>query len=79
MSGCALIKSNSSTQLNTIGNVQITTVICAGDTNSNNTGYAPADSACQGSTKGGNFPGDATNGNYQISICLLYTSDAADE
>jgi hypothetical protein len=68
MSGCALIKSNSSTQLNTIGKVQITSVICAGDTNSNNTGYSPADTSCQGSTKGGNINGDAANGNYQISM-----------
>ncbi len=68
MSGCALLKSNTSSQLNTIGPVKITSVICAGDTNSNNTGYSPADSSCQGSTKGGNFPGDAANGTYQISL-----------
>jgi hypothetical protein len=68
MSGCVLLKSNTSSQLNTIGNVQITSVICAGDSNSNNTGYSPADTSCQGSTKGGNYPGDATNGTYQISL-----------
>jgi len=68
MSGCALLKSTTSTQLNTIGKVEITSIICAGDTNSNNAGYSPADPACQGSTKGGNNGGDAVNGNYQISI-----------
>jgi hypothetical protein len=68
MSGCALLKSTTSTQLNTIGKVQITSILCAGDTNSNNAGYSPTDSACQGSTKGGNYNGDAVNGNYQISI-----------
>jgi hypothetical protein len=68
MSGCALLKSVTSTQLNTIGNVQITSIICAGDTNSNNTGYNPADSACQGSTKGGNINQDAAGSNYQISL-----------
>jgi hypothetical protein len=73
MSGCALIKSNSSTQLNTIGKVQITTVICAGDTNSNNTGYVPADSSCQGSSHGG-VTGDAANGNYQISLAYRVSS-----
>ena len=55
MSGCALLKSTLSTQLNTIGKVEITSIICAGDTNSNNAGYSPADPACQGSTKGGNL------------------------
>jgi hypothetical protein len=74
MSGCALIKSNSSSQLNTIGKVQITTVICAGDTNSNNAGFVPADSACQGSTKGGNIGGDAANGSYQISLAYRISS-----
>jgi hypothetical protein len=68
MSGCALLKSTVSTQLNTIGKVEITSIICAGDTNSNNTGYSPADTACQGSTKGGNSNGDAVGSNYQISI-----------
>ena len=40
MSGCALLKSTTSTQLNTIGKVEITSIICAGDTNSNNAGYS---------------------------------------
>jgi len=74
MSGCALLKSTTSTQLNTIGKVQITSIICAGDTNSNNTGYSPADSACQGSTKGGNSNGDAVGSNYQISIAYRISS-----
>jgi hypothetical protein len=79
MSGCALLKSVSSSQLNTIGNVQITTTICAGDVNSNNTGYSPADSACQGSGKGGNSSGngnggDALNGTYQISLAYKIPS-----
>jgi hypothetical protein len=76
MSGCALIKSNSSAQLNTVGAVQITTVICAGDTNSNNTGYNPADASCQGSTKGGNYPGDAVNGTFQISLAYRVPNTA---
>jgi WxL domain surface cell wall-binding len=73
MSGCAVFKSNSSSQLNTIGNVQITSVICASDTNSNDTGYVPADSSCQGGTHGG-VTGDAANGNYQISIAYKVSS-----
>ncbi len=74
MSGCALIKSVSSTQLNTIGKVQVTTTICAGDTNSNNTGYVPADTACQGPTKGGNVNGDAVPGNYQLTLAYRVSS-----
>ncbi len=76
MSGCAIFKSNSSSQLNTIGNVQVTSVICAGDTDSSNSGYNPADTACQGSTKGGNYNGDAVNGNYQISLAYKVSSGA---
>ncbi len=76
MSGCALIKSTSSTQLNTIGSVQVTNVICAGDPNSNNGGYSPADTACQGSGKGGNINGDAVAGNYQISLAYKISSSA---
>ena len=74
MSGCAILKSVTSTQLNTIGSVQITSIICAGDTNSNNTGYNPADSACQGPTKGGNSNGDAVASSYQISIAYRISS-----
>jgi hypothetical protein len=76
LGGCALIKSTSSTQLNTIGDVQVTTTICAGDTNSNNTGYNPADPACQGSGKGGNVNGDAVNGTYQVSLAYRIPSGA---
>jgi hypothetical protein len=54
LSGCVIFKSVSSSQLNTVGNVQITTTACASDTSSNHTGYSPTDSACQGSTHGGN-------------------------
>jgi hypothetical protein len=54
LSGCVIFKSVSSSQLNTIGNVQITTTACASDTSSDHSGYNPADSACQGSTHGGN-------------------------
>jgi hypothetical protein len=65
LSGCVIFKSVSSSQLNTIGNVQITTTACASDTSSDHSGYNPADSACQGSTHGGNTgidAGDAATG-----------------
>ncbi len=55
LSGCVIFKSVSSSQLNTVGNVQITTTACASDKASDHTGYNPADSACQGSTHGGNL------------------------
>ena len=61
LSGCVIFKSVSSSQLNTVGNVQITTTACASDTSSNHTGYSPTDSACQGSTHGGNAGAPATN------------------
>jgi Ca2+-binding RTX toxin-like protein len=61
LTGCVIIKSNSSAQLDGIGSVQITTTFCASDINSNNAGYSPADSNCQGSSKGGNSGLDATS------------------
>jgi len=60
LSGCVIFKSVSSSQLNTVGDVQITTTACASDTSSNHTGYNPADSACQGSSHGGNAGASAT-------------------
>jgi hypothetical protein len=60
MSGCVIFKSVSPTQLEVIGNVEITTIACASDTASDHTGYSPTDSACQGSSHGGNIP--ATSG-----------------
>ncbi len=53
-SGCVIIKSNSSAQLDGIGAVQVTTTFCASDTDSNNAGYSPPDSDCQGAGTGGN-------------------------
>ncbi len=61
LSGCVIFKSVSSSQLSTIGNVQITTTACASDKASTFTGYSPTDSACQGSTHGGNANASATN------------------
>ncbi len=64
LSGCVIFKSVSSSQLNTVGNVQITTTACASDTASDHTGYnptPPGDPACQGSTHGGNAGASATN------------------
>ncbi|HEY8763011.1 MAG TPA: hypothetical protein VIM18_02360, partial [Solirubrobacteraceae bacterium] len=39
LSGCVIFKSVSPSQLNTVGDVQITTTACASDTSSNHTGY----------------------------------------
>lgn len=61
VSGCVIFKSVNSSQLNSIGNVQITTTACASDKASDHTGYSPTDSACQGSTHGGNADASATN------------------
>ena len=61
LSGCVIFKSVSSSQLNTVGDVQITTTACASDKSSDHTGYNPADPACQGSTHGGNANASATN------------------
>jgi hypothetical protein len=73
MSGCIIIKSVSSTQLNTIGGVQVTTVLCATDKNSDNTGYSPADSSCQGNTtdKLGNSNTDTVN-NFNLQLQIAY-------
>jgi Ca2+-binding RTX toxin-like protein len=68
MSGCVVIKSQSASQLNTTGDVQITTTACASDVNSNNSGYSPADSACQGGSHGGNSSGDAANDSDQLFV-----------
>jgi Ca2+-binding RTX toxin-like protein len=72
MSGCVIIKSNSSTQLDGIGAVQVTTTFCASDTDSN-AGYSPPDSDCQGPTKGGNSNNDASNaGAGSLQLLLAY-------
>ena len=65
LSGCVIIESQSSTQLNGIGSVQITTTACASDTDSNAT---PARPACQGPSKGGNSNIDASSGATQLLI-----------
>ena len=80
MSGCVIIKSNSSTQLSSVGDVQITTTFCASDTNSNNSGYNPPDSDCQGPGKGGNSNADASNagaGSLQLLIAYRIPTKAA--
>ncbi len=82
MSGCVIIKSNSSAQLNTIGAVQITTRFCASDTSSppNNTGYPanpPGDPTCQknvsggNANAGGNTGADASN-DSSLQLMLAY-------
>jgi hypothetical protein len=71
MSGCVILKSQTSSQLNTIGNVQLTTVICATDKDSNNAGYSPADSTCQGNTPdrlGNSNQDSANNFNFQLLV-----------
>jgi hypothetical protein len=64
MSGCVIIKSNSSAQLNTIGAVQITTRFCASDVSNpaNNTGYSPQDTTCQKNISGGNANAGGNSG-----------------
>jgi concanavalin A-like lectin/glucanase superfamily protein len=59
MGGCVIIEfgSNSSTQLNTIGKVEVSTTFCASDTDSD---AIPAYAPCQGSDKGGNSALDAS-------------------
>lgn len=70
MSGCVSIKSQSSSQLQVIGNVQLNTTICASDKNSDNAGYNPADASCQGNTpaKLGNSNADSANSPMQVSL-----------
>lgn len=75
-SGCVVIKSNSSAQLDGIGDVQVTTTFCSSDTNSNDSGYNPSDSSCQGSTHGGNSNLDSGNGSYQLFLGYRMPSDA---
>ena len=67
MSGCVLIESQSSAQLDGIGDVQITTTACASDTDSNAT---PARPACQGAGKGGNGNNDTSD--QQTQLLLAY-------
>jgi Ca2+-binding RTX toxin-like protein len=76
LSGCVIIKSNSSAQLDGIGAVQVTTTFCASDTNSNNTGYSPPDPDCQGPTRGGNTNIDTSNGSYQLQIAYRIPTNA---
>jgi len=61
MSGCVIFKSVTPSQLNSVGNVQITTTACASDPNTNHTGYTTPDPACQGAGKGGNVDSQALN------------------
>ena len=72
LSGCVIIKSNSSAQLDGIGTVQVTTTFCASDTNSD-AGYSPPDSDCQGPTKGGNSDNDSSNaGAGTLQLLIAY-------
>jgi hypothetical protein len=71
MSGCVILKSTATSQLNYIGAVQITTVICATDNSSDNSGYNPADPTCQGSStsqKGNSTLDSANNSAVQIKV-----------
>jgi hypothetical protein len=89
MSGCVLLKSTSSTQLNTIGKVQITSTVCASDTSSagsTNAGYnptPPGDPACQknvsggNANAGGNTNSDAGDGSYQPMIAYRIPTGAS--
>ncbi|MGH2982255.1 MAG: hypothetical protein ACRDKV_09480 [Solirubrobacterales bacterium] len=80
MSGCVIIKSNTSTQLEVIGKVRITTIACASDTSASgslNPGYSPQDPSCQQNVTGGNpnaggnYPGDAIN-NTKVQLKVGY-------
>jgi hypothetical protein len=76
MSGCAMFRgASTSTQLNTIGKVQVTSTFCAADIGADNPGYSPGDATCQASGTKGNFNSDAAGGNYQLS--LAYKVSAA--
>jgi hypothetical protein len=73
MSGCVLIESQSSAQVDGIGDVQITTTVCASDTDSNAT---PARPACQGAGKGGNSNLDASSQSTQLLIAYRIPVDS---
>jgi Ca2+-binding RTX toxin-like protein len=73
MSGCLLIQSQSSAQLDGIGDVQITTTVCSSDTDSNAT---PARPACQGASTGGNSGNDTNNQSTQFLIAYRIPVDA---
>jgi hypothetical protein len=69
MSGCVMFRgASTSTQLNTIGKVQVTSTICASDVGADNPGYSPGDATCQASGTKGNYNVDASNGTHQISL-----------
>ena len=75
LGGCVQFRgAPSSSQLNTIGKVQVTTTICASDVGADNTGYSPGDATCQASGNKGNFNADAIGGNYQISVAYKVSS-----
>lgn len=76
LGGCVLIKSQGSAQLDAIGSVQITTTACASDTNSSNTGYSPADPACQGPGRGGNSGLDAVDQSTQLLLGYRIPTEA---
>lgn len=79
LSGCVIIKSNSSAQLDGIGSVQITTTFCASDGDSNNPGYSPPDPSCQGPGTGGNANANAANagaGTLQLLLAYRIPDDA---
>jgi hypothetical protein len=73
LSGCVIIKSNSSTQLNGIGAIQVTTTFCASDGDSNNPGYTSPDPSCQGAGTGGNANANAANvGAGSLQLLIAY-------
>jgi hypothetical protein len=76
LGGCVVIKTQSSTQLGTIGDVQLTTTACASDTLSDNGGYNPADPDCQGSGHGGNSGAEAADGTYQLLLAYRIPESA---
>jgi putative surface cell wall-binding protein len=78
MSGCAMFRgASTSTQLNTIGKVQITSTICAADIAADNPGYSPGDATCQASGTKGNANGDAGGGTFQISLAYKIPNGAS--
>jgi Ca2+-binding RTX toxin-like protein len=68
LGGCVVIKSQSATQLGSIGDLQVFTTACASDVLSNNSGYGSGDPDCQGSGHGGNSSVDAGDGSYQLLL-----------
>jgi hypothetical protein len=70
ISGCVVFKSITPSQLNYVGKVQITSIICASDKDtSGQSGFNPSDTSCQGSTHGGNQNTDPTdNQPFQLEI-----------